>query len=146
MLAWINWSLTGHLLDFCMEDFPGGSSGEEPACQSRRHKRPGFDPSVGKILWTRSWQPTQSFLPGESPGQRSLEGSSHRVTKSWTWLSYLACMYGCMWINFSSISLLIYMFLPLIKIYSFRMILLGFFNMNCLLLFFESINYLCLNT
>ena len=38
--------------------------------------RPGFEPSAGKILWRRSWQPTQSFLPGDSPGQRSLEGSS----------------------------------------------------------------------
>ena len=24
--------------------FPGGSEGKEPACQSRRHKRLGFDP------------------------------------------------------------------------------------------------------
>ena len=29
--------------------FPGGASGEEPACQGRRHKRLGFDPWVGKI-------------------------------------------------------------------------------------------------
>ena len=29
--------------------FPGGASGEEPACQCRRHKRCGFDLRVGKI-------------------------------------------------------------------------------------------------
>ena len=29
--------------------FPGGASGIEPACQCRRHKRPGFDPCGGKI-------------------------------------------------------------------------------------------------
>ena len=29
--------------------FPGGASGEEPACQFRRHKRHGFYPWVGKI-------------------------------------------------------------------------------------------------
>ena len=28
--------------------FPGGASGEEPACQCRTRKRPGFDPWVGK--------------------------------------------------------------------------------------------------
>ena len=28
---------------------PGGTSGKEPACQCRRHKRHGFDPWVGKI-------------------------------------------------------------------------------------------------
>ena len=29
---------------------------------------------VGKIPWRRKWQPTSVFLPGESHGQRSLEG------------------------------------------------------------------------
>ena len=29
--------------------FPGGSSGKEPACQCRRHKRLEFDPWIGKI-------------------------------------------------------------------------------------------------
>ena len=29
--------------------FPGGSSGKEPACQSKRHKRWGLDPWVRKI-------------------------------------------------------------------------------------------------
>ena len=31
---------------------------------------------VGKITWRRKWQPTPVFLPGESHGQRSLEGYS----------------------------------------------------------------------
>ena len=39
----------------------------------KRHK---FDPWVGKIPWRRKWQPTPVFLPGESHGQRSLEGCS----------------------------------------------------------------------
>ena len=48
-----------------------------------------FDPWVGKIPWRRAWQPTSVFLPGESHGQRGLEGYSptHRVTKNWTRLS-----------------------------------------------------------
>ena len=40
------------------------------ACRS-----PGFDPWVGKIPWSRKWQPTP-FLPGEFHGQRSLAGYS----------------------------------------------------------------------
>ena len=54
---------------------PGGTSGKEPACQRKRRKRCGFHPWVGKIPWRRAWQPTPVFLPGESHGQRSLEGS-----------------------------------------------------------------------
>ena len=53
--------------------FPGGTSGKEPTCQCRRHKRCRFDPWVRKIPWRRMpWQPTPVFLPGESHGQRSL--------------------------------------------------------------------------
>ena len=37
---------------------------------------PGFDPWVGKRVWTREWQPTPVFLPGEFHGQRSLAGYS----------------------------------------------------------------------
>ena len=60
----------------CFVGLPDGASGEEPACQCSRHKRPGVDPWVGKIPWRRAWQPTQVVLPGESHGQRSLEGYS----------------------------------------------------------------------
>ena len=49
---------------------------KKPTCQCRRHKRLGFDPWVGKILWRRAQQPTPAFLPGESRGQRSLAGCS----------------------------------------------------------------------
>ena len=33
---------------------------------------------VGKIPWSRKWQPTPGFLPGKSHGQRSLAGYSPR--------------------------------------------------------------------
>ena len=56
--------------------FPGGASGKEPTCQSRRHKRHGLIPWVGKIPWRRKWQPTPVFLPGEFNGERSLAGYS----------------------------------------------------------------------
>jgi len=35
-----------------------------------------FIPWVGKIPWTRKWQLTPVFLPGNSRGQRSLAGYS----------------------------------------------------------------------
>ena len=41
-----------------------------------------FDPCVGKTPWRRDWQPTSVFLPGESYGQRGLEGTVHGVTES----------------------------------------------------------------
>ena len=56
--------------------FPGGASGKEPVCQCRRCKRRGFSPWVRKIPWRKAWQPTPVFLPGQSHGQGSLEGSS----------------------------------------------------------------------
>ena len=39
-------------------------------------RRRGFNAWLRKIPWRRKWQPTQVFLPGESHGQRSLEGCS----------------------------------------------------------------------
>ena len=41
-----------------------------------QYRRPGFDPQVGKISSRRKWQPTPVFLPGKSPGQKSLVGYS----------------------------------------------------------------------
>jgi len=56
--------------------FPGGVSGKEPTCQSKRHKGHGFNPWVRKIPWRRNWQPTPMPLSGESNGQRSIVGYS----------------------------------------------------------------------
>ena len=49
--------------------FFNGSAGKE----SGRH---GLDPWVGKIPWSRGWQPTPVFLLGESHGEGSLEAYS----------------------------------------------------------------------
>ena len=73
-----------------MMGFPDGASGKEPACQCRRHERRVLYPLVGKIPWRRVWQPTPVFLPGESRGWRSLEGTVHRVPKSQTRLNRLS--------------------------------------------------------
>ena len=72
---------------YSLMDFPSGTSGKEPACQCRC-KTPGFNPWVRKIPWRRAWWPAPVFLPGESRGQRHLEGcGSKGPTKSWTRLS-----------------------------------------------------------
>ena len=39
-------------------------------------KRHRFNPWVGKIPWSRKWQPTPVFLTEEPHGQRSLVGYS----------------------------------------------------------------------
>ena len=55
--------------------FPtGGASSKEPACQSRRYRRCGFNAWLKKIPWRRKRQPIPVFLPGESHGQRDLGG------------------------------------------------------------------------
>ena len=40
---------------------------------ARRHE---FNPRIGKIPWSRKWQPTPIFLPAKLHGQRSLAGYS----------------------------------------------------------------------
>ena len=42
-----------------------------------------FQSLVRKIPWGRKWQPTPVFLPGESPGQRSLASYSPWGHKEW---------------------------------------------------------------
>ena len=53
-------------VDFATMGFPGGASGKESTYWCRRHKRHGFDPWAGKILWRRKWHPTPVFFLGES--------------------------------------------------------------------------------
>ena len=53
--------------------FPGGSDCKESACNAG---------DLGwEVPWRRAWQPTPVFLPGQSPGQRSLAGYSPRGCK-----------------------------------------------------------------
>ena len=49
---------------------PRWHSGKESPCQCRRCNRHRFDPWVGKIPWSRKWQPTSVFMPGKFHGQR----------------------------------------------------------------------------
>ena len=47
---------------------------KNPPAKCRRCKRCGFNPWVGKIPWSRKWQPTPVFSPGKSHGQESMAG------------------------------------------------------------------------
>ena len=61
--------------------FPAGTGGKEPTCQSKRQKKCGFNPWIGKIPWRRAWVQTLVFLLEESHGQRSLASSSSKGHK-----------------------------------------------------------------
>ena len=76
--TWIMKKMTQKLTTIKLHkrDFPGGTSGKEPACQCRTCMRCWLDPWVGMIPWRRTWRPTTVFFPGESHGQRSLESYS----------------------------------------------------------------------
>ena len=53
------------------------------ACQCRRCKRLGFNPWVGKIPWSREWQPTPIFFTRKFRRQRSLATGLQRVAHDW---------------------------------------------------------------
>ena len=70
--------------------FPGGASGKEAACHFRGCRRCRFHPWVGKIPWSKKWQPTPVFWPGKIPWTESLVGYSpqgHRKYDKTEWLS-----------------------------------------------------------
>ena len=56
--------------------FPGGASGKEPAYESKRRKRPGFDPWVGKTPAGGHGNSLQYSCLENPHGQRSLAGYS----------------------------------------------------------------------
>ena len=81
----------------CM-GFPRWLSGKETTCQCRRCKRSGFYPWVGKISWSRKWQPTSVLLPGKSHGRRSLGGCSpwgRKELDTTEWLHFTFVVIDC---------------------------------------------------
>ena len=74
--------------------FPGGARGKEPAYQCRRPKRCGFNPWVGKILWSVGNGNPLHYSCLENPMARAAwQATVHRVTKSWPWPNDLAYMH-----------------------------------------------------
>ena len=74
-----------------MPVFPGGARGKESTCRSRRCKWHGLDPWVGKIPWSRKWQPTPVSCLESSMGRGTWQATIHGVTKSQTRLSTSGC-------------------------------------------------------
>ena len=75
---------------------PRWLSGKESVCQYRSPRRRGFHPWMGKMPWSRKWQPTPVFLPGESPWTEKPGGLESMGLQSWTRLSMhiLCCKLG----------------------------------------------------
>ena len=70
--------------------FLGGTSGKEPACQCRRHKRGRFDPWVGTSPGGGHGNPLQ-YSSLENPMDRGAWWATvHRVAKSWIQLKWLS--------------------------------------------------------
>ena len=67
----------------------GDVNGKETSCQCRRHKRPRFDPWVGKIPWRRAWQLTPGFLPENPMDRGAWRDMVHRVANGWAHLKRL---------------------------------------------------------
>ena len=61
--------------------------GKESVLQCRRHRKHGFDPGIGKILWRRKGQPTPVFLLVNPTDRGAYWAIVYGVTKSWTQLS-----------------------------------------------------------
>ena len=61
---------------------PWWLSDKESTWKYRRHRRHIFDPWIRKIPWSRKWQPTPVFSPGEFHGYRSLTDYSPWGPKS----------------------------------------------------------------
>ena len=76
--------------------FPGGSDGEESACQYRSHRGCRFDPWVVKIPRRRQWQPALVFLPKNSHRRKSLAGYNLWGCRVWV-LSLLPTWLLCPW-------------------------------------------------
>ena len=52
--------------------FPGDTVVKNPPARAAYARDVSSIPGVGKIIWSRKWQPTPVFLPGKFPGQRGL--------------------------------------------------------------------------
>ena len=82
-------------------ELPRWCQGKESGYQCRRHKRPGFDPWVRKIPWSREWQPTPVFLLGNPMNRGAWWARVLSVTKSQTWLSDWIHTAVCVGINWT---------------------------------------------
>ena len=69
---------------FLAFEIPQWLRGKESTLQCRSHRRPRFDPWIGKIHWRRKWQPTPVFCLRNPMDRGAWWAIVHGVTKSWT--------------------------------------------------------------
>ena len=65
------------------KELPRWPFGKEPACQHRRHEKPGSDPWIRKIPWKKTWQSTPVLL-GNPTDRGAWRATAHGVAKSQT--------------------------------------------------------------
>ena len=82
------WSFSNYKYLFL--GFPGGTSGKDPICQCRRHKRCGFDPWVRKIPGGRHSNSLQYSCLENPMDKRAWQTTVHKVAKSQIWLKQLS--------------------------------------------------------
>ena len=75
----------------CIMGFPGGTSDKEPTCQCRRHKRCRFNLGSGRSHGGGPGNQLQYSCLGNPMNTGIWWATVHRVTKSWTHWSDLAC-------------------------------------------------------
>ena len=76
--------------------FPGGTSGKEPTCQCRRHKRHVFNTWVRKNPLEEGTATHSSILCLENPMDKGAWWATvHGVAQSWTWLKQLSTHTRC---------------------------------------------------
>ena len=73
-----------------LQSLSGGASGNDPACQCRRHKRPWFDPWVKMIPWRRKGNPLQYSCLESSMHRGVWQATVHRVAQGRTRLKQLS--------------------------------------------------------
>ena len=70
--------------------FPGGTSGKEPACQCRRHRRRGLISGLGRSSGGGRGNPLQCSCLENPMDRRAWQATVHRVAKSQTQLKRLS--------------------------------------------------------
>ena len=85
------WAYFHELLGICISflGFPDVASSKEPACQSRRQKRHGFDPWLGKISWGEHGNPLQYSCLENTMDREALWATVLGVAKSQKWLKHI---------------------------------------------------------
>ena len=79
----------------CVQGFPGGISGKEPASQCRRQRDVGLIPGSGRSPEEGHGNPLQYSFLKNSKDRGAWQAIVHRVAKSWTKLSTHARVYKC---------------------------------------------------